>query len=399
MQEKLVIYLHAQDLEHPSWAVVADGVLSQCEMHDNALGFSQIAEDKEVIVFVPAEDVLLTSVVLPKMSRARLAQALPFALEEKLIDDVETLHFVYGDHQGDQHLPVAVVSHARMAEWLDLLKSWNLEVDLLTPVYFALPFDEKTWHILVTDIAVARTGHSQGFACDKNNLEEILNLALSEAEQIPQFVSIHNYTDLSFHALTKLTTVNEEKHEAESFITDITRYIDTLPAFNLLQGQYASKKSKFPRRDKLWKVTLGFAVTWICLLFSYPAISYFILKQRVNQINAQIAQIYTRHFPQSTSMVAPTVRIQEKLEKLNAQMGQNHLLLLLGYIGKGMQATEGIKIKRIDYQNNQLTVELNATSSEDFSAFTNFLTNSGLSVRQQSANLTGSRVNATLLVE
>lgn len=401
MQEKLIIYLHAHDLEHPSWAIVAaDGLVRQSESHDNALGLSQIAEDKEVIVLVPAQEVLLTAVTLPKMSRARLTQALPFALEEKLIDDVETLHFVQGDYHADTLLPVAVVARARMDQWVELLKSWQLQVDVLMPTTFALPLEEDTWHVMLSDMAITRTGPFQGFVCDHANLSELLQLALSEADGAPTHIYIHNYTEANCTPLLdELVKVKEEKLPAGNFINDLAHYAGTLPALNLLQGYYATKKSKFPRRDKLLKATFGFAIVWIALLFLYPTVSYFILKQRTTSIDAQIAEIYKRHFPQSKSVVAPNTRLQEKLQKLSSQVGENHLFLLLGYIGKGMQSTESIKIRHFDYQNNQLTLELTAATSEDFSTFTNFLTSHGLTVKQQNANLTGSRVNATLLIE
>lgn len=401
MQEKLIIYLHAHDLEHPSWAVLdAEGNVRQSESHDNALGFSQIAEDKEIIVIVPAEDVLLTSVVLPKMNRTRLAQALPYALEEKLIDDVESLHFAYGEHRADEPLPVAVIAHERMEQWLNLLNAWHVKIDLLVPASFVLPYEENAWHILVADMAIARTELFQGFACDKANLPALLALASAEANQAPQSIHIRNYTKEPFAPLLNtLSTVQEEVQPEQHFIADLAHYAGKTPLLNLLQSRYATKKSKFPRRDKLWKAAIGFVTVWVAILFLYPTVSYFILKQRTHIINAQIVQIYKRQFPQSTNIVAPKLRLQEKLQKLSVQAGENRLLVLLGYVGKGIQVAESVKIKRFDFQNNQLTLELNAGSSEDFSAFTGFLTRQGLNVKQQNANLTGARVNATVLIE
>jgi hypothetical protein len=46
-----------------------------------------------------------------------------------------------------------------------------------------------------------------------------------------------------------------------------------------------------------------------------------------------------------------------------------------------------------------MTLELTAQSSEDFSAFTDFLSQNSLSVKQQNANLAGTRVNASVVVE
>ena len=44
-------------------------------------------------------------------------------------------------------------------------------------------------------------------------------------------------------------------------------------------------------------------------------------------------------------------------------------------------------------------MELSAASPDDVNAFTEFLTQHGLTARQQNANLTGGRINATVVVE
>jgi hypothetical protein len=90
--------------------------------------------------------------------------------------------------------------------------------------------------------------------------------------------------------------------------------------------------------------------------------------------------------------------MEEKLQKLRANIGENRLLLLMGYVGKAMSATPSITLKRIEFQNNQLTAELTAATSEDVAAFTDFLTQQGLTVKQQNANLAGTRINATVVI-
>jgi general secretion pathway protein L len=180
---------------------------------------------------------------------------------------------------------------------------------------------------------------------------------------------------------------------------DLAANMQHMPAINLLQGKYAVKKAKFPQSDKMWKLMAAVAVAWVLLLFLYPAFSYFILRQRVSSIESQITQIYKRHFPQASSVVMPKARMEEKLRKFSAQAGESRFLLLLGYVGKGMLETPSIKLKRLDFQNGQLTMELTATSSEDFSAFSDFLTRQGLNVKQRNANLVGERVNAILEIE
>jgi general secretion pathway protein L len=402
MQEKLVINIHAQAAEHPSWAVIdADGKVRQFALHDSANGLSQVAIDKEVIVLVPAEDVLLTSTRLPKMNRARLQQALPYALEEQLIGDIETLHFAVGDYQPDTLFGVAIVAHEKMQQWLSLLQTWQIKPNIMMPLTFALPYADNAWHILVSqEIAVFRMAAMQGMACETNNFSAVMDLALASTLSRPEHIVIHNYSSQAMsEGVKEPLQWQETMLSADAFIEDVARSALSTPYINLLQGNYAVKKTRLPQWDNAGKKVVNLAKIVLLLLFLYPLGSLLILNSRVSTIDDNIAAIYKYHFPQASSVVAPKVRMQDKLNKLESKIADNKLLLLLGYVGKGMQATPSIKLKRLDFQNNQLTLMLMAASSEDFSSFTEFLTGKGLKVKQQNATILGERINATLQVE
>jgi general secretion pathway protein L len=400
-QEKLIIFLPAQDLSHPDWAVIdAASIVTRQTLGGDPAELAHAAKDREVIVVVPAEDVLLTSVTLPKMSRSRLAQALPFALEDQLVGDIDTLHFAWGEVEADGSMPVVITAREKMQQWLTLLQSWHVQPDHLIPAVLALPYSLESWHVMIAGMAYARIAQFKGFACDLKNLDGFINLAVASAPHLPHQIHIHNYASVSAVLRDETITVHEEMLPPQRLIADLARNAAHAPALNLLQGTHAVRKSRFPQMKKMTRALAVLAMVWISLLFIYPTVSYFILSQRINSVDAQIAQLYKRNFPQSGSIVAPKLRMEEKLQKLTSQIGENRFLLLLGYTGKGMQeASAGITLKRIDFQNNQLTLELTAQSSENFSAFTDYLNQQGLNVKQQNANLAGTRVNATVVIE
>lgn len=398
-ERSLVIYLHADDLTKPSWAFVEDtGLICEKGIRDNAEKIAELAQGKVVLVLVPAEDVLLTEVKLPKMNRSRLLQALPFAIEDQLISEVEKLHFAPLLPQSEGNLPVAIVSHDKMQQWLTLLQSWHIKPDALIPASLALPLEENAWSLFISDMFMLRTKPFFGFGSDNHNVKPLLHLVLSSGNQVPEKIHIKNATEQTLEPLNVAVPIKEEKITWEEMISELAKIAVKLPSINLLQGVFSVKKSK-QRFNKLGKLAIYFTAAWFLLLFLYPTLSYFILKQRVNQIDQQIAGIYKHNFPQASDLVAPKLRMQEKLQKLSNNIGDNKLLLLLGYVGKGASPTSSIKLKRFDFQNNQLTLELTATSSEDLSSFTDSLSTEGLSVKQQNASLSGSRINAMLVIE
>ena len=83
--------------------------------------------DLDVIVLVPSSDVLTTSVDIPVKGGAKLAAALPFALEEFLADDVDDLHFASAMRRDNRQIPVSVVSRKLFAMWMQRLADAGIQ--------------------------------------------------------------------------------------------------------------------------------------------------------------------------------------------------------------------------------------------------------------------------------
>lgn len=401
MQDKLVIYLHAQQLDRPSWAVIDEtGHINESVYQGEFTALKAVALNKAVSLLVPTEDVLLTTTQLPKMNRNRLLQALPFALEEQLIADLDASHFALGEKLDDQWL-VAITAHEKMEAWLALMRTHDIQLDAIIPSIFALPITSDTWQIYLADMALVRMGAIQGFACDVPNLPFMLDNALTLATVLPASIELSNYTDAPYTLPAELVvSVTEQKVSSSQFIRDLAAYLDEDKALNLLQGRYAVKKAKRRQpQSKNLRPLWGLSVIWVVLLLLYPLVSYIVLTSKLSSTNSEIAAIYKHQFPEASSIVAPKLRMEEKWQKLTAEAGENRVLILLGHIGKGMQVSKGIKLNRADFQNNQLTLALTAASSEEMTAFTDYLNSQGLSVKQQNVNLAGAHINATLQVE
>src|SRR3979409_1967692 len=79
-------------------------------------GLEGLAPAEEIIVWTPAAETLFLRARLPTRSTAKIVQALPFALEEQLIDPPERLHFAFA-HEADGALAVAGTRRERMEGW------------------------------------------------------------------------------------------------------------------------------------------------------------------------------------------------------------------------------------------------------------------------------------------
>ena len=92
----------------------------------------EAARGARAYVWTPAGDTVLTSATLPTRSARKIAQALPFALEDRLLGDPETLHFAYRP-ENDGSLSVAVTAHERLRHWTDALAQAGIKPVTLCP--------------------------------------------------------------------------------------------------------------------------------------------------------------------------------------------------------------------------------------------------------------------------
>src|SRR5262245_36924849 len=126
MSESLVIQL--RDGAAPRWMVCnADGHVLVNAVSGELVQAAPLAVGRRVAVIVPSSDVLVTEVEAPARSAAKLAQVIPFALEERVADEIEDLHFAIGERSAETgRVAVAVVTRARVDAWLAELASAGL---------------------------------------------------------------------------------------------------------------------------------------------------------------------------------------------------------------------------------------------------------------------------------
>src|SRR5579883_1813183 len=86
-----------------------------------------VARNARVVVLAPATQILLAAPELPPGGGAKLARAVPFALEEQLTEDVDTLSFAIGRRRADGRTAVAVVARAILEGWVDELEAAGIE--------------------------------------------------------------------------------------------------------------------------------------------------------------------------------------------------------------------------------------------------------------------------------
>lgn len=137
----------------------------------------------KVVLLIPDTDVSLAQTTIPSKNKKQMMQALPFALEESLAEDVDNLHFSAYREAEDSKVKAAIIKHERLGFWIDVLKSHDISVHYILPAIFSLPVESDGWSVNIgEEEAQIRQNMFDGFVCDLDVLDYILP---SELEEYP----------------------------------------------------------------------------------------------------------------------------------------------------------------------------------------------------------------------
>ena len=121
MSDWLLVRLARDGSQPTGWVTVSSsGQLLDVQGATDAQGLAAAAVGKRVALVVPGADVLHLAAVLPSGSESKLAQIVPYALEEQVAEDLDGLHFAVGRPVDGPGSPtsVDVVSRALLERWL-----------------------------------------------------------------------------------------------------------------------------------------------------------------------------------------------------------------------------------------------------------------------------------------
>ncbi|HSW71688.1 MAG TPA: type II secretion system protein GspL [Gammaproteobacteria bacterium] len=404
LQNKVLIFLPTASTTTASlradWLIAnAEGAPLQTVIDGELLQFSP-AEEDEILVIVPTHSMLLTQATLPPLSAYRLQQALPYALEEQVLDELDELHFAPGSYQSQTgHLPVAIVKKTQLEQWQKMLQNQGIQANQLIPAVFTLPYEENKWQVLIEEnTATVRTGLYTGFCSELENLETLLTLKLGEEEQVPEKLIIYHAKKEHFHFSSLTLPSDTSILSPKQRLCLAAAALNQGPTLNILQGAYAStRKHRMPEKNKrVFRLAALIFSLWLGLIGVSKITSLLILTIGHHHLQNLITATYQTHFPQEKLGFDPKAQFAAKLKKALGESEKNRLFQLLGYLAR---SASSIRIQSLTFQNNQLNLELLASSFASLDNFILSLKAQGIAVKQQNTSLANNQVKAVLFIE
>lgn len=340
-------------------------------------GTPPAGQARQTTVLVDMTDCLPLALELPELSRNKLQQALPWAVEEQIAGNVEDQHVVAAGRDSQGKVMALVVARQRLSEWLESLAAAGIKPDRLLPDALTLPWSEGEIHILpVGERVLVRHGAWAAAAMESDLMAELMeDLAAGSGV-------VHYHGPETPEWLAGLPC--EIRHSAAGSDVLVGETL-TSPA-NLLQGSHAPASAL--RYKKHWIAAAGLGLAVVLAQFLVAAVEHWQLRNQSQVLQTQIEEQFRQAFPDAGRTVAGRERELAERELSRLRFGEAAGLIdLLDRTGPVLGGASDIQVRSLDYRDGQLDVRINAQGVSELDQLERRLQSVGLDARVQSASL------------
>ncbi|MGZ5584394.1 MAG: type II secretion system protein GspL [Usitatibacter sp.] len=322
---KLRIFLPPVDRPDPStrfaWklfdardSVLREGVSSAAEMPHG--------DDVEAVL--PAERVLFARLKLPKVNAATIRELLPYAVEDRLLDDPSHIHAVAGATNARGETVVTVIDRNWLRAMLDALALEGLRPARAWCESALLAGGRGDWHVvlgaergmLVDDDGVSATfDRSPGFPL-------AVRLALDEASargERPALVRVHHDDEVPLPDLARWSADAGVPFAPGARWQMLASGQPHLPPINLMQGEF-SARGPGPR-IRIPRAAVLLAGLIVAAQVIFAAVDNLKLRREYGDLERRREAIFRDAFPDAKVVVDPQLQMARNLAELKRSRG------------------------------------------------------------------------------
>jgi general secretion pathway protein L len=412
MADWLLIRLPRDPAAHAAWIVVdARGVAVESPAGGPLALAQPAAAGRHVCVLVPGTDVLMMEPELPVKAGTKLAQMVPYALEEQLADDIDDLHFAIGRRGSSETIarragdsartPVAVVARALMDEWLSTVQAAGISAESMyadTDLLPANPGQAVGW--LDGDMVVVRPAGGAPVAMPADALPEAL--ALARAQPADEFAvetfgaGLILYTGAAewqqhgpaVEALREQFDGITVQVLSDGPLPLLAQQLPANTAINLLQGPYAPQTSNAVGW-RAWRVAAILLACLVGLHVAGKATELLVLKKREHTLDASIDQAFRAAMPGEINTTDARRRMQQRLVTARGGGEFSGLLPALGALVVARNGAPGTVVQALSFREGAVDLKLAAPNAESLDRISRSLRDNGWQADLTAGNVAG----------
>jgi len=330
------------------------------ETGDLSLLLQQPPADCRWIVLIPGEDVLTTTVTLPKKRRRQALKALPFMLEDSIASEVALEHLVAGPENAQGETLVAITRKQQLRDLLQIFADAGITPQAVLPDYLMLRENPDTWQVLLGgDRAMVRRPDGTGFSTPLSRLVLLLN-----TEQDPESDSSARSVLWIRSADSTTVALPGDWQISEQLVADPLQHLAAgalNPSLNLLQDDFKVKQQD-SWNWRLWALAALLAVVAISIGLLEVGLETVRFNRENDRLQASMIDLAREALPETKQIRDPQTQMLIAWRQLkNGGSGNAEFLPLLNRVSATI-SQQPITVQSIHYRDGALTLALQGTS-------------------------------------
>lgn len=360
-----------------------------------------VAAERQVVVIAPGSSVTLARPELPVKSGAKLAQVVPYAMEESLAGEVEQFHFAIGATDDAGSTQVAAMRREELRGWLEALAAAGIAPHAVVPDTLCIPDNPgKTVAVIDSGLLLVRAPGSLPVALDAEPLTESFTLAGLEGED--RHVQLYVSQDDWQRSREMIETLREVAGSLDlQILPDGALPLLAAAAvkggtLSLLQGEF-TRRTGWRAEWLRWRVAAFLAVAALALHIGVRGFDLVRLHGEQLRLENEIEQ--------AARIALPGV---EQIDDARAQVAQRlsgagnadpaGLLGQLAAVAGALAGAPGPKLQSLGWREHALELQVTAPNTDVVARFVQGVNERGLSADVASTTSGENGIEAKLVI-
>lgn len=327
----MILRLLAPATDHPgpdaafAWTLASG---AGAVLREGRSPLAEVPRADRVELVLPASRVLFARLALPKVSAGTLRELLPFAVEDRLLDDPSQAHAVTGAVNARGETLVAVVDRRWLGALLGVLRATGFAPARVLAESAFLGAATAPWTVVLAaghGVLVEEDGHGSAFDPPSGAAPPLaLRIALDEASArdarpatldvaVEPGVKAPDAAAWSEALGLPVTVRNLEARFARAAAPG---------AIDLLTGEFATTASPLGN-FRLPRVAIGLAAAIALAQFGFTAADAWRLGNERSRLEAEREAIFREAFPEAKTIVDPALQMRRNLDALARAKGES----------------------------------------------------------------------------
>ncbi|KTD18436.1 type II secretion system protein GspL [Legionella jordanis] len=336
----------------------------------------------QTFVVLPTSSFSIHKLPMPWISEKKARAAIPFALEDKLAQNFNSLHFAFDrTHYSHGEYLIVVGDKNYLADLIAKFDEHDLDFDHISIDWFGLAPHEIA--ILPSYILVNEKEFQGALG------QDLMPLFFNPLS-VENHYSIFKFDDSNPDLIPDHGEVIDTHQSSYLWLA---QRLQKTKSINLCQGEMAHGGTQTALR-RWYLAATAMTVIWLLSVLGFNAWSLHQINQEMTHVDSKIANIYHQFFPQAQQVVSPKFRISQLL-KANQNSNDQTFWILTNTLAKSFKAGT-ITFEQIRFQNQMLLVTLATANFAELEDLQNRLQQAKIKVRQTQASTEENKVIATL---